>query len=156
MYVIPGICSGSIVDERILEQSEEDVGHAHVGPHVDGLGVGNRRQRVVDAGGRRGHGQQCRYCKIVIFLNNEYKLLCEQSCSMLQYSNKFIRSCWSSFSICFLKSLIYMYITSSSSFFRRRIKLSSRRIFVQTTVAFIKCISVEKPIASRNISEPAG
>ena len=61
MYLIPGISSGGIVDQCILQQGEEHVGDAHVGPDVDGLGVGHRGQRVVDAGGRRGHRQQGRH-----------------------------------------------------------------------------------------------
>ncbi len=43
------LCSPrGIVDERVLEQREEDEGDAQVGPDVDGLGVRHGRELVVD------------------------------------------------------------------------------------------------------------
>ena len=52
---------GGVVDEGVLEKGEEDEGDAEVGPDVDGLRVGDRRQRVVDRGRRRRHRQQRRH-----------------------------------------------------------------------------------------------
>ncbi len=49
---------GRVVDQRVLEQREEDERDAQVGPDVDGLGVGHRRQGLVDGRGRRRHGEQ--------------------------------------------------------------------------------------------------
>lgn len=47
-----------VVHQRELEQGAENERQANACPHVDGLGVGNRRQRRVDAGRLRGHRQQ--------------------------------------------------------------------------------------------------
>ena len=52
---------GGVVDERVLQQRAEDEGDADAGPDVDGLRVGDRRQRVVDRSRRRRHGQQRRH-----------------------------------------------------------------------------------------------
>ena len=49
-----------VVDQGVLEQRAEDEGHADPAPDVDGLRVGDRRQRAVDRGLSRGHGQQGR------------------------------------------------------------------------------------------------
>ena len=40
---------GSIVDKGVFEESAEDKEDADPGPDVDGLGVGHRGQRVLDA-----------------------------------------------------------------------------------------------------------
>ena len=50
--VVPGVGPGRIVDEGVLEQGQEDEGDAQIGPDVNGLGVGDGGQRLVD--GRRG------------------------------------------------------------------------------------------------------
>ncbi len=52
-----------IVDEGILEQGQEDEGHAEVGPDVDRLRVGDRRQRIVNRRCRRAHRQQRGHCQ---------------------------------------------------------------------------------------------
>ena len=49
---------GSVVDEGVLEQRAEDEEDADAGPDVDGLGVGDGREAVLDAGLGGGHGQQ--------------------------------------------------------------------------------------------------
>ena len=54
----PCISPGSIVDQSVLQQSQEHEGDTDVVPHVDGLGVGHGGQGVVNGGGGGGHGEQ--------------------------------------------------------------------------------------------------
>ena len=48
LHAVVFVLPGSVVDERILEQREEDESDAEVGPDVDGLGVCHWREGVVD------------------------------------------------------------------------------------------------------------
>lgn len=52
------IRAGRVVDQRELEQRAEHKRQTDARPHVDGLRVGDGRQRRVDAGRLRGHRQQ--------------------------------------------------------------------------------------------------
>ena len=56
-YFLPCVCPGSVVDQRILQQGEEDEADTDVVPDIDGLGVGDRGEGAVDAGGGGGHSQ---------------------------------------------------------------------------------------------------
>ena len=40
---------GGIVDQGVLQERAEHEEDAHPAPHIDGLGVGHRGQRVLDA-----------------------------------------------------------------------------------------------------------
>jgi len=52
---------GSIIDKCVLQQRQEDEGDAKVRPNVDGLRVGDGRQRIIDRRSRRRHRQQRRH-----------------------------------------------------------------------------------------------
>ena len=41
---------GGVVDQSVLQERAEDEEDTHTAPHVNGFGVGHRRQRVLDAG----------------------------------------------------------------------------------------------------------
>merc|ERR1719322_2315913 len=51
-----GVGPRRVVDESILQQGGEHKKHAHPRPDVDGLGVRDGWQRVVDRGRLCGHG----------------------------------------------------------------------------------------------------
>ena len=63
LYFNQNLSPCRVVDERILKQSEEDKSDAQIGPDVNGLGVGDGREGLVDGRGRGGHGQQSGHCQ---------------------------------------------------------------------------------------------
>jgi hypothetical protein len=72
---------------------------------------------------------------------------------MLKYSNKFIRSSFSSFQVCFFKRLNQHHF--EVVFYEEEFNFLQEKEYLWR-LAFIKYIYVGKTIANRNISEPAG
>lgn len=54
------VAAGRVIDQSKLEQGAKHEGQTDTCPDIDRLGVGDRRQRGIDAGDLRGHREQRR------------------------------------------------------------------------------------------------